>query len=500
MNCPQKPLQVALSGKYGDEFVNYKFFAKPITKFNRFRLRQGGDAWNSNLIADDLLDPISSGQMAYGIQAYRGVVTYINGKYYGIMDLREQFKNEYFKQNYGADTTGMQEVRRTLINGTTDGWETVHGSKTNWDQVVSTAKSNYETAKTKVDFDHLIDYVAIESFACNVSWGHNEDMWMVPGQKWRWLTTDIDRCWEYNGQYSDVSTDNLNDGGSGTSEALIEGNEMFANLMKNTEFKNHFCQRYAAHLNSTLKGSRLTRLVDSLVTLLTPEMADNTKKWGSQGGVRSVTAWQTEIGSVKDFCTERGDYEMKAIAKHLTGGTAALTITATNAGCGDFYIEGVRMCEGLSNLTFFKGAPLGIKAVPKKGCTFKGWGGGASGTGDSTTLTLTGDKTITAAFDGTPPAVLPSEEVENATFRCRDRAFSKGGAAAVAVDFFFTTPDHARINLFNVSGQKIAALYDGAMQPGRQAVSATSGRLPPGVYFYTIKTNASTRVNMVSVR
>jgi hypothetical protein len=499
-SCAQKPLQVALSGKYGDEFVTYKFFAKPITKFNRFRLRQGGDAWNTNWISDDLLDPVSANQMAYGYQAYRGVVLFINGKYYGLADLREQFKDEFFKQNYGVDTTGMQEVRRTLVNGASEGWETVHGSKTNWDQMVSTAKSNYETAKSKVDFDHLIDYVIIESFACNVSWGHNEDMWMVPGRKWQWLTTDIDRCWEYSGTYSDVTTDNINVGGSGTSDALIKGNEMFANLMKNTEFKNHFGQRYAAHLNSTLKAERLNRIIDSIVALVMPEMASQASKWGSQRGIKSVTAWQAEVGKVKDFCTERGAYEMKAIAKHLTGGTATLTITATNAACGDIYIEGVRMSEGLSNLTFFKGAPLGIKAVPRKGCTFKGWGGGAAGTGDSTNLTLTGDKTITAAFEGTPNDAIRAEgrRIPGFSVSHKINPFDRSVTATVA--FSATGRDHVTVRVFDARGKRLATLLDRPVGPGDHVLTIPSGKYASGVYFYNIHTNAFSKMEMLTVQ
>ena len=322
-NCPQHPLQITLAPKYGDEFVHYRFFAKPIAKFNKLRLRQGGDAWNSNLIADDLLDPICYGQMACGIQAYRGVVTYINGKYNGIMDLREQFRNEYFKQNYGCDTTGMQEVRRMLAaNGMSETWETVHGSKSSWDQVVS-GSTNYENTKAKVDINSMIDFYVMEGFACNVSWGHNEDMWWVPNAKWRWLTTDIDRCFEYQGTYSNISTDVIHNKAAGISGSFIQQSEIFGSLMENTEFKNHFCQRFMAHLNSTLKASRLTRIVDSVVAMLTPEMAANTSKWGSQGGVRNVSTWNSEINTMKKFCNERGDKVITHLEKDMTGGTAS---------------------------------------------------------------------------------------------------------------------------------------------------------------------------------
>jgi hypothetical protein len=496
----QKPLQVELFANNGDEYINYKFFNKPITQFNKLRLRQGGDAWNTNFIADDLLDPISNGQMAYGYQAYCPVVQYINGKYYGLMDLREQFHGNFFKENYGVDTTGMQEVRRLLINNA-EGWQTVHGSKSSWDQVVnsSATASNYETVKSKVDIDGLIDFVVMETYACNISWGHNEDMWMVPGGKWKWLTTDIDRCFDYKGTYSSVSTDILHTKGGGLSPSFITGNEIFANLMKVTEFKNHFGQRYMAHLNSTLDSDRLKGIIDSIVGMLTPEMTDETSKWGSQGGIKSVSAWKTAIQAIQDFCTERGDLVRGHLAKDITTGNAKLTVTVTNPKSGDIYIEGVRMCGGLSGLTFFKGAPLTLTAVPKKGCTFKSWGGGASGSAVDAKITLSGDQTVTAAFDGTPSGNLQAPR-ENTNLRCIDRVSSHSGAIALSVDFSFEKSDHATINLFNLSGEKLLNLFDSNMNPGIQHIALTSKKLSAGVYFYSIKTNAYTRTNAVTVR
>jgi hypothetical protein len=80
---------------------------------------------------------------------------------------------------------------------------------------------NYEEIKSKVDVNSLIDFVSIQEFGCNVSWGHNEDMWKVAGSKWKWLVTDFDRCFNYSSRYNDVSTDNLNEGGGGLAAVLL---------------------------------------------------------------------------------------------------------------------------------------------------------------------------------------------------------------------------------------------------------------------------------------
>jgi hypothetical protein len=377
-----------------------------------------------------------------------------------------------------------------------EGWETVHGSKSTWDQVVS-GSTNYENTKAKVDFNSMIDYYVIEGFSCNVSWGHNEDMFWVPNGKWRWLTTDIDRDWEYNGQYSDVSTDIIHKKGGGLSGAFIVESEIFGNLMKNTEFKNHFCQRYMAHMSSTLKAARLTRIIDSLVTMLTTEMSSEISKWSSQGGIKSMTAWNSEISNMKKFCTERGDYEITHLGTDMTGGTAKLTINATNAKAGDIYIEGVRMSEGLTGLTFFKGAPLALKAVPKQSCSFKGWGSG--GAGDSISITLSGDQTLTATFEGTPPQGVISNAPDNVVSSCSEKINSIKGHKTLSIEVSSPTPVHVMITLFNISGRKLETIGSD-IGPDMHPINMSLSALAPGVYFYRVQSKAMDRLNRITLR
>jgi hypothetical protein len=499
----QKPLQVEAFANNGDEFIEYKFFNKPITKFNKLRLRQGGDAWNTNFIADDLLDPISCGQMAYGYQAYCPMVVYINGKYYGLMDLREQFHGNYFEQNYGIDAAALNskdEIRR-LYSGSFENWEVVSGSWSAMGSLMQPIKAspiNYTNVTNTIDIDHMIDFIVMETYACNISWGHNEDFWKVPNAKWKWLTTDIDRCFEYGGSGSlaDVKMDIIHNKGGGLSGSFMTQDTMFGKLMGgSTEFKNHFSQRYMAHLNSTLHPDRLNNIVDSIVGILTPEMTDEVSKWkGAVGG--SVSAWKTEIGKVKNFCTERADNVRGHLAKEMTGGTAKLTFTVTNAKAGDILVEGVRMCQTLSGLIFFKGAPLALKAVPKKGCTFKGWGGAVTGTADAS-LTLSADQTVTATFEGTPQGVINPWKTSRAN--ASDKISLVNGKTIIAALVSASVSGHCRISLFNIQGKKlVAASY--ATSPGDNILAMNAGVLSRGVYIYRVQSKDADRIEKFSIK
>ncbi|MBN1307139.1 MAG: CotH kinase family protein [Chitinispirillaceae bacterium] len=437
---PQKPLQIRLRNRYGDDYVRYQMFDKRIACFQRLRLRQGGDAWTNNLIADGVLESMCKGQLELGVQAYRPVVLFINGHYYGIHDLREQFDDQYFTNNYNVDPTTKEEVRSTLLpvdGKSVEGWELVDGSWEGYNALLELARSGdmtdalYDEIKERVNINSFIDYFCAVVFGKQISWGHNQDLWKVNTTKWQWLCTDFDRAFVYSDRFADIDH-NLFTEGAGASGGIMEADSLFPKLMINENFKNCFTQRFAAHLNATFKPSRMRTIVDSLAALLDPEMEEYTDKWGPQGGVKSHDAWMKQIDSIKLFCTERPKYIFQFLTEEPFGysGTALLSVTLDAAGAGDIQINGVRMCAGLENMTFVRGCPMRVTAVAKPGYVFAGWDGSASDA--DTTLTLTDDTTrLTALFVKSEDHLIPATISADTTFSLTDHSYIASGDVTV---------------------------------------------------------------------
>ncbi|MBN1577483.1 MAG: CotH kinase family protein [Chitinispirillaceae bacterium] len=498
---PQKPLQIALRNRYGDPFVNYQFYAKPVTKFDRFRLRDGGDVWNTSVINDALLDPICKDQTAVGYQAFRAAVVYINGAFYGIQDLREQFKDMYFAENYGvADPAKRDEVRSILLAsggmmGGGEGWEIVNGTDAR-KSLISTIKSDASKYKQLIDAGSMVDFFALIDFAKAISWGHNQDMWTIQGGKWRWLVTDFDRGWVYSDTYSGI---NLNQfvQSAGVSPKIAD-DEVLKPLLTNTEFKNYFIQRYAAHLNSTLKTTRLNRIVDSIANIYSLEMAAHVAKWGNK--VKSVSGWQSEITTIKKFMSERPKYawqHLEASPFGASGGRANLSVTLSPSSAkADIFVSGVRMSEGLSNISLYKNISFTVKAVGKPGWQCSGWEGG--GSADSMTVTLSGDKTVTAKFGEVPVNSLPVLELI-AGYGVIDRAVAAHGSISLTLDCSFAVGERLDVGLFDLSGRKVENMMDAEVAAGTNHIHLSTKRLASGVYYYRIRTGTATRTRVVTV-
>lgn len=503
----QKPLQIALRNRYGDRFVNYQFYAKPITKFDRFRLRDGGDAYSSSLINDALLDPICNGQAEVGYQAFRLVVVYINGEFWGIQDLREQFKDMYFSENYGlAEPEKRDEVRTNLV-GTgmmaSEGMELVNGTWDTRKAIVSLVKSEPTMSDTKygevrelVDIESLSDFFIMISFAKAISWGHNQDMWKAADGKWRWLVTDFDRGFVYEDLYTQIGH-NLFTTAAGTSPKL-SNDTLLSPLLTNDEFRNYFVQRYAAHLNSTFKPSRLVAIVDSIADIYELEIEGHVAKWNSDG-VKSVNAWKSEIEKIRDFMNDRPPYiwEHLSGAPFNAGGRADLTVTFSPSNAqADIFICGVPMSQGVSDISMYKNIPFKVKAVGKPGWRCSGWEGGDLS--DSITVTLSADETITANFstvsvdkDGT---VL---HVQNGV---RERVTHLNGEIVVSVDCSFSVKERICVDFFNVAGQRIKKSMSEMVNAGDGRVIFRSGQQASGIYYYRIRAGRYIKTGIVSVQ
>jgi parallel beta-helix repeat protein len=414
---PQKPLQVSLKGKYGDDFIVYQLFRKPIASFSRIRFRNSGDAWATNLIADGLVEAMCDGQLNNATQAYRPVVIYLNGKYWGIQDMREQFDEQFFTSNFNVDPTTLNDVGTTILPPAPghEGWEVSEGAWDDYRNLMSLVKSadmadpaTFGKIEALMDVNSFIDFICAEDYAVNVSWGHNIELWRVENSRWRWLLTDFDRAFIS----SKLAINLFTNGGGGISGALMPKDTLFTTLINNPEFKRRFLQRFAAHLGSTFHPERMGSIIDSIAGILEPEMADHIDRWKDDEGIPSVEAWQSEVESLKEFTDERPKIVFAQLeALFAPAGTALLSVSLSPKGTGAVLANGVPMCIGTDSMTFFKDVPLRLKAVPAPGYAFVRWD--SDHTSDTLSLMLDGDAELTAVFEKagghTVPAVISAD-------------------------------------------------------------------------------------------
>lgn len=115
---------------------------------------------------------------AVDFQEYRPVVVYVNGKYWGIYNLREKVNEHYIKDHYNIseDKLDMLEYKEEITPNI------IHGDLQNYNQLIDFLNNhdlsnddNYQYVKSLIDIDNFIDYQIAEIYCANIDWPSNNN-------------------------------------------------------------------------------------------------------------------------------------------------------------------------------------------------------------------------------------------------------------------------------------------------------------------------------------
>jgi hypothetical protein len=361
---PQKPFTVKLGNKYGDAELAYQLFPeKPIGLFDRFVLRNGNDDWAVTFLRDTLGQQMLKGVIKNATQGFRPCASYLNGAYYGLINIQEKMDEAYCAKNYGVDLADIDFFENDgtssdeLLNyGTADGWNALLAYLA---ANSMTLPANYEYVKSQVDIEDLVDYVAGQVYTDDTAWAHNRKWWRDrnPGGKWRWCFVDLDRA------FGNVNDNRLPTMGS----SMV----VFRELLNNTAFRTYCAQRLTAHLNSSFSASRILPIIDFEAQRIRSEIIEHAKLYGSKGGISSVSVWDAEIEKIRSYARQRPAIALQQVAGYFAGGqTAQVQVDAD--GTGRVLANYVPLLNGSTN-TLLAGMPVTFTAVPAIGQTFAYW-------------------------------------------------------------------------------------------------------------------------------
>jgi hypothetical protein len=364
----QKPFTIYLDSKYGTSELAYHLFPeKPLGRFDRFVFRNGCDDWNDAFFRDSLCVKLMENQIDCGLQAYRPAVAFLNGAYYGLLELREKLDEMFAALN---DKIPLDQVDFYEMDGVGTGADPIlaYGSADTWlalTAFLSTRSladpTNYAHVCSQVDIGNLIDYVSAGSFVDDTSWFQNRKWWRDrrAGGRWRWGFFDFDRALlggnENENQLADMAA-NMG---------------VFHELLENAEFRQLFAQRFAAHMNSTFHPSRVIPIIDREAARIRSEMPYYVAKYAAQSGIASMAAWEAEVEEIKAFARARPANVLQHLAT-LMGSSGTASIQTSTPGGGHLLANRIPLINGLTN-ALLAGIPVTLTAQPDIGQTFAYW-------------------------------------------------------------------------------------------------------------------------------
>ena len=298
----QRSLSLFARSRYGTEEFNYPFFDKrAFSDFQSLVLRNAGNDWQRANMRDIFMTSLAE-DTDLEIQAYRPVAAYLNGEYWGMYNLREKISKHFVASRYGVDA---DEVTLLEFNGSV-----IDGNNADYYNLINFLQANalqnpvaYEYVTDRVDTENYITYQVMQIYFANTDWpGNNVKYWKTPGGKWRWILFDTDfglGSWGSEGADHNTLAFALEpDGPNWPNPAWATF--LFRKMNENQSFRHTFINRFADEMNSRFLAENTLAHLDSLRTVLLPELTKHYDRWDTDLGMHY---WQVEV--IEDFLKNR---------------------------------------------------------------------------------------------------------------------------------------------------------------------------------------------------
>ena len=386
----QKSFAIHARNAYGNNMFECKLFGdKDISEFKSFVLRNSGNDWYSTMFRDALITRLVRNNNI-DIQAYQPSVVYLNGEYWGILNIREKINEHYVANNNNwvdADNVDLLETNGTRIHGEAKHYNAVK-SYLNSHSMYST--DNYNYIATQIDIDEFIEYMVLEIYCNNGDWpGNNCKFWhpQVEGGRWRWIAYDTDFGF---GLYSSgYDEDNLGSCMQTTSGPAFVLNK----LLGNATFKRNFVNRFADRMNREFKAGVINSLIDSLSSVISSEIVYHNNRW------HAIGSWKNNIADMKTFASGRPGQMRQFIRNNLSvGSNVTITVDVSDEEGGYVQLNSLAIKEFPWSGIYFSNNPITISAIARPGYEFVGW----KEKGDvnpELTLAVKKNTTFTAVFE-----------------------------------------------------------------------------------------------------
>lgn len=414
-----KSFRLVARSDFGSDNMNYHFFSdETLTVFNRLILRNAGGDFFDTKYRDALADALMKGT-GMETQAYQPTITFVNGEYWGILNLRERFDKYYFK-----NVCGIGETELDLLE---DDLTATEGDRVHYDNMAAfltsnslAIPSNFEYIKTQMDVDNMRDYYIANIYFDNTDWpGWNTLFWRkrtaynpnalygLDG-RWRAAMKDNDDCFALavNGNNHNnliVATDpNGPPYPNPPSSTLI-----LRSLLANDTFKNDFINRFADLMNTYYHPTRFLAVSNAMKNKIQPEMQEHLDRWKAT----DYGWWEASINIVNSFGNERPDYQRQHIRQKFgISSNVNATLDVSDAAQGYIKINTIDILPSTPGVptnpypwtgVYFNSIPVKIKAIALPGYTFSYWSGDSNSTSSEITITPTADFSVTAHFSPT---------------------------------------------------------------------------------------------------
>lgn len=403
---PQKSLAIFMRGHYGYSDLDYKLFDNlPFRDYEAFVLRNSGNDWISTMFRDGLMTSLVD-NIGIDKQAYRPSIVFINGVYWGILNIREKINEHFLVQHHSVNIDSLD-----LIEGL---GEIMHGSVMDYFAFFSFVENNsmnvpenFEYVKSKIDVENFIKYFVSEIYFANTDWPVGNIRYWKEGKngKWRWILYDTDHGFGLVPSYLHNTLEFATATNGPSWPNPPRSTLLLRKFLENENFKNAFINCFADFSNSIFKA----QVVNDRITLIKSLIQSEIQRHGAKWNQFDLTQWLNNVQVLRDFADNRIFHvRQHFMDKFGLSGLASVNISISDTSMGSVKLNFITIKDSSWNGQYFLDVPINLIAMAKQGFRFVRWEGSSTSSNDSLTVTPNGSINLTAVFDVDTTSAAPN--------------------------------------------------------------------------------------------
>ena len=339
----QKGLRLYARKEYGEKNFNYAFFGddsldqngETLDKYKSIVLRAGGNCAFTAKFNDTYWQNLSK-ELDCSTKASRPCVVYLNGEYWGLYVLEEDYSDDYFEDHYGvskddvivykgdaeAYASGYKLDEGKLPEGETDeGYYFKELTEFFSSHKDLTAQEDYDEFSQLVDVESAKDYFLSEVWINNKwDWpGKNWSMWKTATRsadneygdgKWRFIFYDMEFggvSGESDSWTNTVREDNYKPQGLLDMDTKNPAVLTYAYLMTNENFRNEYNSELLAMSEGIYEKEHAQQVLDDFTAVYEPLMDQFFKRYPNAGTTDdAINGGYASVKCISDFINKRG--------------------------------------------------------------------------------------------------------------------------------------------------------------------------------------------------
>jgi len=370
---PQKSIALIARKKYGKSKFKYKLFdERKSKKYKSFILRNSGGDFLRTHLRDAYITQLMA-PTGIAIQAYEPAIVFINGKYWGIQNIREKISEHYLAQNFDVDKDNVDILRQNGVRR--------HGYSKNYKYLLSYLRShdlskdaNVSRLSEFMDIYDFIRYNIAETYSDNRDAGGNIRYFRerTDSAKWRWVFYDLDMGLA-NNAYTGYKRNTIKKFTSLNSESWPDpawSTFIIRKLLTNQHLQHQYINTICDYFNTILNPEVASEKLKEMGEVIETEMPNHLDRWGS-----SMKNWRFHLNVVNTFVQERPTYMRQHLKEKFNlGKEITIEVIKPELNTCKIQFNSIHVKDHLKGI-YFEKIPVTISVEPKHDYEFVGWKG-----------------------------------------------------------------------------------------------------------------------------